>query len=198
VDRAVSVSYAAQKEFSEYTGLDSEVVYNHPDIKRFHEGIDGSKIRRKHDLGKDPVFLNVGRVCPQKGAHLLIEAFNMIKENVPNAKLVLVGKHTYDYYLKELKGKCDNSVIFAGYVPDAELSQYYSMCDIYTTCSLWETYNIPLTEAQICGKPVIAFDIGPHSEVIDGKGILVKKGNIEEFAGACITKLHEVRGDLVG
>lgn len=198
VDRLVSVSNAARVEFSNYTGLESEVIYNHPDMKRFHEEIDGSEIRKKHNLGSDPVILNVGRVCPQKGAHLLIKAFNLILEYVPSAKLVIVGKHTYDYYLNDLKKQCGDAVIFAGYVSDAELPQYYSMCDIYATCSLWETYNIPLTEAQLCGKPVVAFDIGPHSEVIDKDGILVEERNIKQFAQSCITKLHEVRGDTVG
>ena len=198
VDRAVSVSNAARIEFKKYTGVDSEVIYNRPNLERFHEGIDGSEIRKRHNLGSDPVILNVGRVCPQKGAHLLIEAFNLIKQKIPNAKLVIVGRHTYDYYSKELKEKCDSSVIFAGYVPDEELPQYYAMCDIYATCSLWETYNIPLAEAQICGKTVVAFDIGPHREVIDENGVLVEKGNIEKFAEACIHKLREVRGDLIG
>ena len=198
VDRAVSVSNAARIEFKKYTGVDSEVIYNRPNLERFHEGIDGSEIRKRHNLGSDPVILNVGRVCPQKGAHLLIEAFNLVKQKIPNAKLVIVGKHTYDYYSKELKEKCDSSVIFAGYVPDEELPQYYAMCDIYATCSLWETYNIPLAEAQICGKTVVAFDIGPHREVIDENGVLVEKGNIEKFAEACIHKLREVRGDLIG
>ena len=196
-DRAVSVSKSAQAEFKRYTGLDSEVVYNKPDLERFHKGIVDSEIRKKHNLDNAPVLLNVGRVCPQKGAHLLIEAFNLVTEKIPNAKLVIVGKHTYDYYSKQLKEKCDSSVIFAGYVSDEELPQYYAMCDVYATCSLWETFNLPLKEAQTCGKPVVAFDIGPHAEVIDKNEILVEKGNVEEFAEACIKKIREVRGDLV-
>jgi len=196
-DHVVSVSKYAQKEFKKYTGVDSEVIYNKPDLKRFHEGMDGSEIRKKYNFGSDPVILNVGRICPQKGAHLLIEAFKLIKQEIPNAKLVIVGRHTYDYYSKKLKEMADDSVIFSGFVPDEELPYYYAACDIYATCSLWETYNIPLAEAQICGKPVVAFDVGPHSEVIDENGIIVEEGNIEKFAEACIRKLREVRGDLV-
>ena len=197
-DRAVSVSKAAQIELKKYTGLNSDVVYNRSNLERFHEGIDGSKIRMKHKLNNDPVILNVGRVCPQKGAHLLIEAFELVKKKIPNAKLVIVGKHTYEYYSKQLREQSNNSVIFAGYVSDEELSQYYSMCDIYATCSLWETFNIPLIEAQGCGKPVVAFDIGPHSEVINEFGVLIEKGNIAKFAEACMAKLYEVKGDQVG
>lgn len=197
VDRAVSVSNAARIEFKKYTGIDSEVIYNRPDLKRFHKEIDGSEIRKKHNLGNDPVILNVGRVCPQKGAHFLIEAFKLTKQKIPNAKLVIAGKHTYNYYSKKLREMADDSVIFVGFIPDEELPYYYAACDIYATCSMWETFNIPLAEAQACGKPVVAFDIGPHPEVIDENGILVERGNIEKFAEACISKLREVRGDIV-
>jgi glycosyltransferase involved in cell wall biosynthesis len=197
IDCAVSVSKAAQKEFKRHTGFESRVIYNEVDFKRFRKEVDGSEIRKKHQLGNSPVILNVGRVCPQKGAHLLIEAFKIIIQKIPTAKLVIVGKHTYDYYSKELKEMCDSSVIFTGYVSDEELPQYYTMCDIYATCSLWETFNIPLAEAQACGKSVVAFNIGPHSEVVNENGIIVKVGDVEEFADKCVQKLFELRGDLV-
>ena len=59
---------------------------------------------------------------------------------------------------------------------------------------LWPiTKDIPLAEAQACGKPVVAFDIGPHPEVIDENGALIETGNIEKFAQACIKKLRRVR-----
>jgi 1,2-diacylglycerol 3-alpha-glucosyltransferase len=197
VDHAVSVSNAGRKEFKKYTGIDSEVIYNRHDSIRFYKGIDGSEIRKKHNLGNDPVLLNVGRVCPQKGAHLLIEAFDLVKEKIPNAKLVIVGEHTYNYYSKELKEKSDSSVIFAGCVSDEELPQYYAMCDVYATCSLYEVHNVPVLEVQACGKTVVAFDIAPFEEGVDENGILVENGNVEKFAEACIHKLREVRGGLV-
>ena len=84
----------------------------------------------------------------------------------------------------------DDSVIFTGFAPAEELPLYYAMCDIFATCSLWETFNRPLAEAQACGKPVIAFNIGPHPEVIDENGMLVETGNVEKFAEACVTKLR--------
>ena len=192
VDHAVSVSESAQKELKKITGLDSEVIYNKADTIRFHKGIEGSRIRKKYNLDNDPVILYVGKIAPQKGVHLLIEAFNLVKQKVPSAQLVIIGKPTYDYYSKQLKEKCDDSVIFAGYVSDEELSQYYAMCDVYATCSLWEAHNVPVLEVQACGKPVVAFDIGPFKEGVDKNGILVEKGNVEKFAEACITKLHEV------
>ena len=42
------------------------------------------------------------------------------------------------------------------------------------------------------GKPVVAFNIGSHPEVIDKNGILVEKDDIEGFAQACISKLRDI------
>jgi 1,2-diacylglycerol 3-alpha-glucosyltransferase len=71
-------------------------------------------------------------------------------------------------------------VIFTGLVKDEDLPSYYALCDVYATCTLWEGYDMPLAEAQACGKRVVAFDIGPHKEILN-KGVLVGARDIEEF-----------------
>lgn len=194
-DRAVAVSKYARSELKRYTGLDSEVIYNKIHLDKFRTGIDGSKIRSKYSLGDAPVLLFVGGLRPVKGVHLLIQAFNLLKHEIPDAKLVIVGRPDYAYYYEELKHNSDASVIFTNFIPHDDLPFYYAMCDLYVTGSLWETFNVPIVEAQACGKPVVAFDIGPHPEVINGHGILVEAGNVEKFAEACIKKLREVRGN---
>lgn len=191
-DRIISVSRAASKELKRYTGFNSSVIYNKPDLHRFHGGLNGSEIKKNLGIGDDPVILNVGRVCPQKGAHLLIKSFALVQKKIPDAKLVIVGKQTYDYYMKGLKENCNDSVIFAGYVPDQELPKYYAMCDIYATCSLWEANNVPVLEAQACGKPVIAFNFEFFEEEVNTDGTLVEAGNIDKFADACINKLIQL------
>ena len=197
VDKAVSISQYARQEFKRYTGVDSEIIYNKTDLSLFKKGLDDTKIRKQYNIGSEPVIMNVARVIPLKGIHLIIEAHNLIKKKIPDVKLVIVGDHPYSYYSKKVKAVADDSVIFTGYIPNEKLPYYYAMCDIYATCTRWETFNRPIVEAQTCGKPVVAFNIGPHPEVIGKDGTLVEEGNIREFAEACIRKLHEVRGDLV-
>ena len=192
-DHAIAVSKFAQEELKKYTGLESEVIHDLVDRERFHPGIDGSKIREELGLGNVPVILSVSAIRPVKGFHLLIQAFNLVKQKIPEARLIIIGKHTFDYYSKQVKGLSDDSVLFIDYVPNKELSHYYAACDLYATCSLWESFNRPLAEAQACGKPAIAFDMGPHPEVIDENGILIETGNVEEFAQACIKKLEQTR-----
>ena len=192
VDRAVAVSKYIQEELKKYTGLDSEVVYNKVDRQKFHPGIDGGKVRKKYQLEGSPALLFVGALRPVKGVHLLIQAFNLIKNELPKAKLIIIGKPDYPYYFNQLKGMSDNSVVFISFVPHEFLPLYYAGCDLYATCSLWESYNIPLVEAQLCGKATVAFDIGPHREVINKNGILIEEGNVEKFSTACVEKLKQV------
>jgi len=184
-DSAISISKYLQKKLKEETGMNSKVVYDPIDKKRFHKGINGKKIRKKYNLGKSPVCLYVGRISPHKGVHLLIKAFNLVLKEIPHAKLLIVGKPTFNQYSKKLKKISSKSVIFAGFVPDAQLPYYYAACDVYTTASLWEGFNMTVAEAQSCGKPVVAFNLCSHPEVVK-KGILVKPKNIEEFANAII------------
>jgi len=87
----------------------------------------------------------------------------------------------------------DKSVIFIDFVSHSVIPLYYTICDLYVSCTLWESFNVPIIEAQACGKPVVVFNIGPHPEVIDENGILVEAENIEKFAQACIEKLRQVR-----
>jgi 1,2-diacylglycerol 3-alpha-glucosyltransferase len=128
----------------------------------------------------------VGRISPPKGIHLLIEAFNLVKQEIPAAKLVIVGKHSLSGYSKKLKQMSDTSVIFTGDVSDEDLPCYYAACNVYATATLWEGFDLPVAEAQVCGKPVVAFDIGPHPEVVKDKeaGILVPYKNTQALADA--------------
>jgi len=190
---AISVSQYLCQQLKKETGLDSEVIYNRIDTERFQKGMDGSKVRDKYKLGSAPVILYVGRISPHKGVHLLIEAFNLVKREIPNVELLIVGKHTFAGYSKKLRRMADDSVVFADYVPDEDVPLYYAACNVYATATLWEGFNLPLAEAQACGKPVVAFNLGPHPEVVrDGEtGLLVAPGDVPELAKA----LLDVLGD---
>lgn len=192
-DGAVSISNYLKEQLRRDTGLISEVAYPRIDSSRFHKDIDGSLIRKNHNLGDSPVVLYIGRISPHKGLHLLIEAFMDVRREIPESRLLVVGKHTFDSYSRKLKTLCDDSVIFAGYAPDEDIPAFYAACDIYATATLWEGFNLPLAEAQACGKPVVAFDLGPHKEVVlkGETGFLVKRGGIAEMAQAVIRLLSD-------
>ena len=188
VDEAYSVSKYLKEDLKKVSGLDSEVIYNRIDSKRFNKRAKGDKIIKKYNLKNKKVLLYVGRIAPHKGIHLLLEAFNIIQKEIPDSVLLIVGKPTFDNYFQKLKRNAEKDVIFTGFIDDKELPYYYAACDVYVTASLWEGFNLPAAEAQACGKKVVAFNLGSHPEIVKN-GILVEKENIEEFAKAVIKLL---------
>ncbi|HBX87119.1 MAG TPA: hypothetical protein DEG09_00710 [Marinilabiliaceae bacterium] len=191
-DHIISISEFSRKSLLDAIGRDSEIISNEIDAERFHPNIDGKFVREKYGIQNSPVILFVGGLAPPKRVHLLIEAFYLVKSDFPEAKLVIVGKVAFDDYYQKIKGMCDSSVIFTGYIPDEELPYYYAACNVYATASLWEGFDLPAVEAQACGKSVVAFDIGSHSEVINPKnGRLVPANDTKALANAIIEYLSK-------
>lgn len=190
-DYVISVSKYSRKKLFESKGIDSVVIYNKIDSIRFTKGLDGRFIREKHHINDDnSLILYVGRILPHKGIHLLIEAFDVVKMKNPNIELLVAGKHYNNEYSQKLLQMSNESIHFAGRISDEELPYYYAACDVYATCSLLEGFNLPLVEAQACGKRVVAFNIGPHKEVVNN-GYLVKENDVEEFGRMLIKVLAE-------
>lgn len=190
VDEIISISKFMQSELKKETGLSSKVIYNKID-KRFRKGIDGSKIRKKLGIKKNEKLLFfIGRLSPHKNVHTLLKIFDIVNEKLPNAKLLIVGKQTFPNYYKKLKSLANKNVIFKGSVNDKELPNYYAACDLYITASLWEGFNLPIAEAQACGKKVVAFSVCSHPEIVKN-GILIKKNDVQGFAGSIITILNK-------
>lgn len=194
VDQAVSVSLFAKKILWEYMGVDSVVKYNEVNSELFYEGIDGTRVREQYNLNDCPTILSIGRLVPQKKYDLLIKSYHLVKKAIPDAKLMIIGKPTFKEYYEELKSLSYDSVIFIDYVPNEKLPEYYAACSIYATCSYWETYGLPLLEAKMCGKPVVAFDIPVFKELITEMDILVEQGDLDAFARACINLIQCERG----
>jgi glycosyltransferase involved in cell wall biosynthesis len=192
-DNVITISQFSKKSLESFYNGPIEVVYCTVDCQRFNPELDGSRIRDKYGLKDQPVILCVGQLIPSKGMHLLIEAFNRVKVDTPDAKLLIVGKAVFPDYLNKLRALAGYSVIFAEDATDDEMPYYYAACDVYATATLWEGFNIPLAEAQACGKPVVAFDTGPHPEVIEPgvTGILVTPGDIVALSGAVIKLLND-------
>lgn len=102
-DKATCISNFLKNELERETGLKAEVEYVRIDTKRYNKNIDRKKtaeIKKKYNI-TGPMLLYVGRISPHKGIHLLIRAFRLVQKQLPNAKLVIVGKHTFDDYSKK-------------------------------------------------------------------------------------------------
>lgn len=82
----------------------------------------------------------------------------------------------------------EGDVIFAGKITRPELlAAYYTAADVMLCCSKQESLPTVCLEAQCCGTPVVAFDVGGVSETIGyGMGELVPLKNISAMADAVL------------
>jgi glycosyltransferase involved in cell wall biosynthesis len=140
-------------------------------------------------------LLYVGRVSPEKGVHVLLEAFTRVLEKVPQATLTVVGPdevqppdiyirfsqdpkvralrrfydgHNYGQRLKQaLPPAVAARVNFVGAAPHAKLPGYFAEADLFLFPSVWqEPFGISVIEAQAAGVPVVATRSGGVVESI--------------------------------
>ena len=126
------------------------------DTNRF-KPTDGSRIRARHNLEGKRVMVHVGRVSYEKEINRLVEIMPRLDEDIV---LLVVGKGPAMDSLKEQAkelGVADR-VVFAGFVPDEELVEYYGAGDIGVMSSRWETECLTVLQALACGLSVACAD----------------------------------------
>ena len=158
-------------------------------------GIDTDVFRKvETDLTKNlglsgaTVITFVGRLIYAKGVQDLISAFLMIKETVPNVKLLIVGDGPYRGDLESLayQTDCGDDILFLGKKNQTEVIDILSATDIFVFPSYSEGFAISVLEAASIGLPIIATDIGGTREIIEhGKtGLLIKPREPRQIAEA--------------
>jgi glycosyltransferase involved in cell wall biosynthesis len=151
---------------SEYLGGEfrRKYLYRGP-IETLPHGIDFPSGDVEGEVPFKKYILFVGRHTPYKGVHALMEIFEEVKKEVPDASLVTIGKvdDGYRELLESLSSRI-GGIHMLGYVPD--VWRYYKNAAVYATCSEWEGEDRPAIEAQYMGKPVVAFDNCSHPEVV--------------------------------
>ena len=129
----------------------------------------------------------IARYSHEKGIDLLLKAWSIVEKQISEWRLDVFGdgdRTPYEQLIDELKinRKCCK---LHGRTDDVE--KEYCNSSIFVLSSRFEGFGMVLTEAMVCGLPVVAFDCpwGPRSIITDGgDGILVENGNVEALASS--------------
>src|SRR5439155_14395141 len=106
-----------------------------------------------------PYVLSVGTLEPRKNLRSLLAAFDGVREEIPEASLVLVGGAGWKHGAFEgALAATRSSVVLTGYVDDDELARLYASAACFAFPSLYEGIGLPPLEAMACGAPVVAGD----------------------------------------
>jgi glycosyltransferase involved in cell wall biosynthesis len=185
-------------------------LYNGADIVRLSEH---SPVPLEKECKR---VLFVGRVSPEKGIHVLLDAYKLVTVQEPKAQLRIVGGpyiqplsfhinrssdpmvkglrrfYTFNYmeYLREsAKAMPQNCVSFLGHFAHSDLATLFCDADVFVHPSVWgEPFGMSVVEAMGAGLPVVASRAGGLPEiVVDGKtGLLVEPDNPVSLADAIL------------
>jgi glycosyltransferase involved in cell wall biosynthesis len=126
------------------------------------------------------VLLVVGRLAAEKNLDAAMAAFDAMRTNHPDVKLVFVGSGPLQAALQQ---RCPEA-IFAGSRGHGELAGYYASADLLLFPSLTETFGNVTLEALASGLPVLAFNTAAACDWVlhDRSGWLVDGTETDAFA----------------
>jgi glycosyltransferase-like protein len=200
-DHKLVVSKYWQDHLRENYEIDSEITYNGVETHIFNPNVDGMKIRGKHGLKDEPLILFVGGLEPRKGLEYLLLAMELVLKQIPNARLISVGKKAFSSYRGEKtffnvlikRLKLENAVEFTSGIDDEELPKYYAACDVFVLPTRMEGWGLSLMEAMACKKPVVSTTVGGVPELVDDgvNGYLCPPGDVSIMAKRIIHLLKD-------
>ena len=167
-------------------------------IRFMPNGIDTTKFkpdeaasrRLRNELGIENYFvwLAVGRFEAAKDYPNMLQAFKMVVDKKQNTLLLLAGQGSLLEETTKLAKELDleDKVWFLGVRRD--VPDLMNAADAYVMSSAWEGMPMVLLEAEACGLPVVATDVGGNSEVIlnNKSGYIVPPGDSEALAAAMV------------
>jgi L-malate glycosyltransferase len=144
---------------------------------------------RREQLGLADSFTVgiVGRIEPQKGQWIVIDAIEKLIKQGIDARALIIGHAMSEEYLAALqkdvimRGLKDR-IVFTGFTREAQ--SMMQLCDVIVLATENETFGLVLIEAMMCGVCVVGSDSGGPLEIIDDgiNGLLFKTFNADDLA----------------
>ena len=133
-----------------------------------------------------------GRITPNKGPHLAIDA-----ARAAGMALTLFGAvEDGDYWDAHVRPRLGGGIRHGGHLDGAALAAELGRASVFLFTPCWdEPFGLVAIEAMACGLPVAAFDMGAAHEVVGEAGCLAPAGDVPALAAA-ITAATAIPRDL--
>lgn len=144
------------------------------------EPSDNLSVLEKFNVSPGEYFLFVGRFIPDKGVHLLIEAFQKIKTN---KKLLLIGgSPNPGDYEKNIRNTSDTRIIFPGYIYGDDTNTLIKNAYAYIQPSLIEGLSPVILTVMGLGTPLVCSDIIENTYITGDNATHFKSGDANSLA----------------
>ena len=173
-------------------------------IQTIHNGLELGKFENSHpEEYQNGLLLYIGTIIRKKGVLELPEIFNQVRQQHPQASLILIGGDSSDietqsqstWQLMQNRFQDDDlhSVTYLGKIPYHEVQQYIKKAHVCVFPSFAETLGMVTIEAMAMQKPVVNTKIGWAKElIVDGEsGFLVYPKNHQGYAAKITSILND-------
>jgi glycosyltransferase involved in cell wall biosynthesis len=138
--------------------------------------------RKVLEFGLEPqsYILFLGRFSPEKGCHVLLEAYEKLNTDV---KLVMAGASSYcAEYARQLRAHANNRIMMLDSVSGEILDELLTNAMIFVLPSALEGLSLALLDAMGAGLCVLASDIPENREAVEAAGFTFRAGNAVDLA----------------
>ncbi len=157
-DRIVAISASVERFLVDEHG------YPPSKVVRISPGWEGPPVPR--NPSQNPTVVCVAKFRAEKGHGVLLEAFDLLLREVPDARLLLVGDGDLEGEVRAQVAArgMEGRVEFAGAV--GEVWPFLARSHVFVLPSLSEAFGIAAVEAMAAGLPVVASEVGGLPELI--------------------------------
>lgn len=175
-DQTMVVSKTLQNYYRQTYGAEARYVPNGGSPRARRQG------QRLSEWGVEPqkYILFLGRMSPEKGCHLLIEAFEQLNTEV---KLVLAGASSYcDGYSGRIRQHAGERIKILDWVGGRDLDELLTNAVLFVLPSDLEGLSLALLDAMAAGLCVVASDAPENREAVADTGFTFRRGDSHDLA----------------
>jgi len=198
--RQMDAVVATSPETASYLPVPAKIIFHGVDTSRYFPAEDRRREWRTSGFPGSFGIAVFGRVRPQKGTDLFIEAMCRLLPAFPEFTAVVIGAVTADQCMfdKRLKSivaaaGLEDRIRFLGERPADEIPIWFRRVSIVVSPQRWEGFGLVPLEAMASGCAVVATRVGAAHHVIadEHTGYLVPPGNVD----ALVNRLAILMGD---
>ena len=165
---------ATSEEAASFVPNIVSVIPHGVDLDRFSPSKDQKENWSKTEIPGEYGIINVGRIRPEKGTDLFVEAMIAALPQLPEATAIIAGatKPKDLSFRKKLEARIKKAglverIKFLGEVPSDELPALLKGCRALVALPRYEGFGLTPLEGMACGLPIIASKTGYFEEFVN-------------------------------